>query len=637
MDERWHAFKPKAMSWGTPVRHHRETLPVASTMARSLEKEVRQNGKVVSLPPLAMNASMSALSVSPDQSRLIVAGRDVLKIIKVADSGEELAVSSNLRIGKVTMTLNSNDVAWHPSCQNKIATGATNAHVVLWDLNRTMEQKQEKVIKGHARTINCVAWVPTEQYSLLSGSQDNTVKLWDTRVTKNAAAIFNTNSPVRQVSCSKLASHQFATALDDGALQVWDIRNPSSFPIRIPAAHEGPAYSVEWHPTDRGRLASGGRDKSIRIWDTLSNTGDSNDKLFCTVKTLAAVARVCWRPEHTHHVTSSSLVHDSNIHVWDLRRKHLPLLSFQQHKNVVTGMVWDTRGGKFLFSCSKDEKVIRNNVEDAHCPGEDAEQRSSGISWNPMGGLSHFKSQNLNMRSQGGYSLPSTIIRQNMYQSSILSELCIIRPTNPSSKFIDCAKRYKYRLHDGGVNDVCLYNACVCDDMLEAELAQAWRIIGELWVSREANTTETASKVDLDVMGSHKNKQTPINEDTAVSEKDDAPSSMFQSEIESLTFGTGLLTEFSNEPESPTKAPASVRKEVIPERQGFASSSEEDDDNDDQSDDARHRLHRTISEDSQGIGDIDDVGGGDGGGDTTICTGFTSAGGRVARQGQHCC
>ena len=49
------------------------------------------------------------------------------------------------------------------------------------------------------------------------------------------------------------------------------------------------------------------------------------ENLICGIKTIASVARVCWRPEHTHQLASCSLVHDSSIHVWDLRRQHVPV------------------------------------------------------------------------------------------------------------------------------------------------------------------------------------------------------------------------------------------------------------------------------------------------------------------------
>ena len=46
-------------------------------------------------------------------------------------------------------------------------------------------------------------------------------------------------------------------------VQLWDTRVPSRRLQRF-SAHYGPAFSIDWHPTERW-LATGGRDKMIRV------------------------------------------------------------------------------------------------------------------------------------------------------------------------------------------------------------------------------------------------------------------------------------------------------------------------------------------------------------------------------------
>ena len=87
---------------------------------------------------------------------------------------------------------------------------------------------------------------------------------------------------------------------------------------------------------------------------------------------------------------SSSLVHDRTVRVWDLRRPYIPVLSFEQHKEVVTGLFWDKDGMQVLYSCSKDGVVMRNAVTDALQPATDAAERSHGICWEPRGGMARF-------------------------------------------------------------------------------------------------------------------------------------------------------------------------------------------------------------------------------------------------------
>ena len=60
---------------------------------------------------------------------MVVAGRDVLKVIKLRGADDGLELELNMRVGKMTMTMCSNDVAWHHINPNEIATAATNGHV----------------------------------------------------------------------------------------------------------------------------------------------------------------------------------------------------------------------------------------------------------------------------------------------------------------------------------------------------------------------------------------------------------------------------------------------------------------------------------------------------------------------------
>jgi len=52
---------------------------------------------------------------------------------------------------------------------------------------------------------------------------------------------------------------------------LWDIRAPGRRLQRF-SAHYGPAFSIDWHPTERW-LATGGRDKMIRVrWSDRHST-----------------------------------------------------------------------------------------------------------------------------------------------------------------------------------------------------------------------------------------------------------------------------------------------------------------------------------------------------------------------------
>ena len=61
-----------------------------------------------------------------------------------------------------------------------------------------------------------------------------------------------------------------------------------------------------------------------------------------SVFTIASVARVKWRPEKKYHIASCSQVVDQSVCVWDIRRPYMPFAVFEEHNDVVSGMldVW---------------------------------------------------------------------------------------------------------------------------------------------------------------------------------------------------------------------------------------------------------------------------------------------------------
>lgn len=455
--------------------------------------------------------SANAISASPDQASVVVAGRDVLKVFRCRSPEGHvmpLEFALNLRVGKTNMRLSSIDVAWHPMKKSVLATAAANGAVVLWDLEKKGEQKQNRFYSAHARTANSVRFHPTSPALILSGSQDLHVKQWDTRLQQeDPVAAYKLHEAVRQVAWNPHNSYQFAAALENGAVQILDTRTGAT--VEKVLAHSGPVYTVDWHPTEYGKLASGGRDKVVRIWN-VDKTMRNKDSLVCAIKTIASVARVCWRPDEPNQITSWSLMHDQSIVVWDVRRRHVPVLSFQHHKNLVTGAIWDKTGKDYIISCGKDEKLALQPVATAHKPVEDAAHRSFGISWNPHGELAQFsmapqaKSRTRTISGPSGFfsSMPvSPKPAQANNWTTPSSNLRVLHSPHPNI-VKHLAEKYLLRPNEEiqSVTAVCEHNASVCESIDEHQLAQSWRVVGGLWdfQSRRRKTlvsTDTISKV----------------------------------------------------------------------------------------------------------------------------------------------
>lgn len=67
-----------------------------------------------------------------------------------------------------------------------------------------------------------------------------------------------------------------------------------------------------------------------------------------TIHTIASVGRIKWRPQRKYHIASCALVVDCSINVWDIRRPYIPFASFNEHKDVPTGVAWRGNPQTFL-------------------------------------------------------------------------------------------------------------------------------------------------------------------------------------------------------------------------------------------------------------------------------------------------
>lgn len=124
----------------------------------------------------------------------------------------------------------------------------------------------------------------------MSASQDGTLKLWDLRSGGAAALTFEGKSEsARDVAWHPVNGHDFAACFENGSLQRWDVRQPRLFTRKL-NAHNGLCLTVDWHPEGR-YLASGGRDKMLRVWDM---DADSRKPLVA-LQTIASVVCLRWR------------------------------------------------------------------------------------------------------------------------------------------------------------------------------------------------------------------------------------------------------------------------------------------------------------------------------------------------------
>ncbi|KAI9245706.1 WD40-repeat-containing domain protein [Phascolomyces articulosus] len=327
-----------------------------------------------------LHGPLTSIAISPEKEAVAVAGREVLKILAVNPS--QVREVLNLRAGShLSTNYNSNDVKWgNNATKSKLATASNNGAIILWDINRTTGRRAERVINEHSRAVNRVCFQPDNGNILLSASQDGTMKCWDLRDPKLASRyrFEGKSESVRDVQFNPVHQHEFAAAFEMGTIQKWDMRNPKALYDRKFSAHNGPCLTVDWHPSGRF-VASGGRDKTIKVWDM---SVDSRRPMY-TIRTMASVSRIQWRPGYEHEITSCALLTDNRIHVWDIRRPHIAKYAFDFHDQPPTGCEW--LNSDVLYSCGKDKTFVRQEIHQAYQPV--TVLRRNGMGWNIQGDL----------------------------------------------------------------------------------------------------------------------------------------------------------------------------------------------------------------------------------------------------------
>ncbi|CAG9561576.1 unnamed protein product [Danaus chrysippus] len=301
----------------------------------------------------------NALALNKDCTQVVIAGRNVFKVFSIGEN--EFSEVCNLRVGKnLNLNFSSIDVAWSTIEENTLATAATNGAVVVWNLGRSGRSKQEHVFSDHKRTVNKVSFHLTEPSLLISGSQDGMMKYFDLRMKEVARTFISNTESIRDVQFSPHAAHVFAAVSENGTVQLWDARRHERAMHQF-TAHSGPVFACDWHP-DVPWLATASRDKTIKVWDI-----HARPNLEHTIYTIASVGHVKWRPQRKFQVASCALVLDCAVHVWDVRRPHVPLATFAEHRDVTTAIAWQATPHAFL-STSRDCSLYRHKFSEAAHP-----------------------------------------------------------------------------------------------------------------------------------------------------------------------------------------------------------------------------------------------------------------------------
>ncbi|KAF5380970.1 hypothetical protein D9615_004094 [Tricholomella constricta] len=252
-------------------------------------------------------------------------------------------------------------VAFHPQ-YSIIASASEDATVKIWDWETG---EFERTLKGHTKAIMDVEF-DHKGHLLVTCSSDLFIKIWDSQNEwKNTKTFPGHDHSVSAVRF--MPGDQFiVSASRDRTIRVFDIA--STHLVRTISGHAEWVRCVV--PSDDGRLlASGSKDHTVRIWDAQTGESklelrdhehDVEVVAFAPIAAYAAIRELSGIP-NTDRTKRPGLylasgARDKTIKLWDTQSGQM-LRNLPGHDNWVRALAFHP-SGKYLLSAS-DDKTIR--------------------------------------------------------------------------------------------------------------------------------------------------------------------------------------------------------------------------------------------------------------------------------------
>ncbi|GAM85410.1 hypothetical protein ANO11243_034170 [Dothideomycetidae sp. 11243] len=331
---------------------------------------------------------INALSVNEAGTHALIAGRQIFKTIRV--DGDSCTEDANIRAAIRTYNasvgdhgstnimpkeaVDIHDVAWaRGTTGNYIAAATYNGPIILYDLNRLGIEMAR--LFDHRRQVHRVTFNPHAGHYMLSASQDGTVRMWDIRDCQRSVTTFTSQRAtpgqadgIRDVKWSPTNGTEFALGTDGGWIQKWDTQMMRTAKVKI-AGHATACSTIDWHP-DGKHLLSAGTDKAVRVWNVY-NEGRRQKPLH-EIKVPHPLRNARWRPSFQSLLHGDSGVRQCTqlvtsydkdypmLHVWDLRRPHLPFRELECYQTAPTDLLWHSQD--LLWTVGREGIFLQSDV-----------------------------------------------------------------------------------------------------------------------------------------------------------------------------------------------------------------------------------------------------------------------------------
>ncbi|KAF8937466.1 WD repeat-containing protein 24 [Dissophora ornata] len=225
----------------------------------------------------------------------------------------------------------------------------------LWALSASPDFSMVAVVGRDVLKILSVTDSGAEEMINLKtvGIRNNFTGSTDVKWGPTSGSVMETKDIVREVQFNPVSTNDIVAGYESGNIQRWDLRNLSSSEKKF-MAHMGFVTSLDYHPNGRF-LASGGRDRTIKVWDM----EDEKRREIHSIPTIQYTSKVQWRPNKPYHL-AASFKDESTVQIFDVRRPFVPVHVLSQHDKDATSILW--RDTDVLWTVSKDKTFSSTHI-----------------------------------------------------------------------------------------------------------------------------------------------------------------------------------------------------------------------------------------------------------------------------------
>jgi WD40 repeat protein len=273
---------------------------------------------------------------------------------------------------------------------SQLVSSSQDQTVRLWQLD-TFEQSHE--LTGNQDFVWSAAFSPDGR-RVVSGGRDKTVRVWDWMTGKELLTLKGHTQPVTQALFSP-DGKTIVSCGGDKVLRVWDANTGKA--LRTLPGHQGAVLAIAFS-RDGKRLASGGADGLVKVWDYAPLTLPSppapggegrvrgeGRELLSLEGHRGVVSALAFSPDGKQLASGGA---DRTIRLWDpATGKKGAVLS--GHASAVGGLAYSP-DSRWLASCGGDHLVKLWSIRDDAAPGKTLAGHSgplSAVAFSPDGRL----------------------------------------------------------------------------------------------------------------------------------------------------------------------------------------------------------------------------------------------------------